>query len=106
MNELVLVNNDEAKLKEAVTNFGPVIVCVYASSKWRFYKSGVWYEKECSFHSNHAVLLVGYGRENGANYWLIKNSMGKNWGENGFIKIARSKHHNYCGITATAFYIT
>ncbi|XP_018569740.1 cathepsin L1-like [Anoplophora glabripennis] len=103
--EILKIRDEEDALKEAVTKFGPVIVCVYASSKWMFYKSGVWYEKECSYNSNHAMVLVGYGRENGADYWLVKNSMGKDWGDNGFIKIARNKHRNYCGITGTAFYV-
>ncbi|KAJ8945025.1 hypothetical protein NQ314_009332 [Rhamnusium bicolor] len=99
------VNNSENELKAALTRFGPIVISICATSTWRFYKSGVWYEKECCEPVNHSVLLVGYGTENGNDYWLVKNSMGPDWGEYGYMKIARNKHHNYCGLTSYAYYI-
>lgn len=44
---------------------------------------------------NHAVLAVGYGVENGIPYWLIKNSWGADWGDNGYFKMEMGK--NMCG---------
>lgn len=44
---------------------------------------------------NHAVVAVGYGVENGVPYWLIKNSWGENWGDNGYFKMELGK--NMCG---------
>lgn len=46
---------------------------------------------------NHAVLAVGYGVENGIRYWLVKNSWGAAWGDNGYFKIELGK--NMCGKT-------
>lgn len=51
--------------------------------------------------TDHAVLLVGYGTENGVPYWLIKNSWSHNWGDNGFIKIK----HGLCGVEKRPFVV-
>lgn len=103
--EIIQVNNSESELKEALFENGPIIVSLFVTTRWKLYKSGVWYDKKCADVANHSMLLVGYGRENGRDYWLIKNSWGKDWGEKGYIKIARNIHENYCGITSESLYI-
>lgn len=88
----------ENALKEAVANKGPVSVAIDARhSSFFLYKSGVYYDPACTQTVNHAVLVVGYGNLNGKDYWLVKNSWGLNFGEKGYIRIARNSG-NHCGI--------
>merc|ERR1712116_51400 len=95
---------DESNLLSAVSSNGPVSVCINASSSgFQFYTSGVFNDPYCSSQINHAVLAVGYGSENGDDYWLVKNSWGTGWGDNGYIKMSRNRS-NQCGIANQACY--
>merc|ERR1740121_3619331 len=72
-----------------LANVGPLSVAVAASS-WSFYGGGVFdgcdYDKNIEI--NHAVQLVGYGTDaSQGDYWIIRNSWGPNWGENGFMRL-------------------
>ncbi len=98
---------DENALAVACASIGPISVAIDASKdSFQSYHSGVYYEPTCSPDAlDHAVLVVGYGTENDQDYWLVKNSWGSNWGEEGYIKMARNKENN-CGIASEAIYPT
>ncbi|XP_007088137.1 cathepsin S isoform X1 [Panthera pardus] len=94
----------EEDLKETVANKGPVSVAIDAShSSFFLYRSGVYYEPACTQTVNHGVLVVGYGNLNGKDYWLVKNSWGLNFGDRGYIRMARNSG-NHCGIASYPSY--
>ncbi|KAG5677097.1 hypothetical protein PVAND_006880 [Polypedilum vanderplanki] len=91
------VNGNETLTKQILYSYGPVVTTMSVPlncTAFYSYKSGV-YVDNCNCVSNctlvnHGVVLMGYGTENGLNYWLFRNSWGTTWGNNGYMKIARS----------------
>ena len=82
-------------------------VAVDASSVgFQHYTGGIYYDLECTKSNlNHAMLVVGYGTDydTGMDYWILKNSWGKDWGRRGYMKLARNQS-NMCGIATAATY--
>ncbi|EFH53659.1 hypothetical protein ARALYDRAFT_323209 [Arabidopsis lyrata subsp. lyrata] len=95
----------EDELKHAVGLVRPVSVAFEVVHEFRFYKKGVFTSNTCGntpMDVNHAVLAVGYGVEDDVPYWLIKNSWGGDWGDNGYFKMEMGK--NMCGVATCSSY--
>uniref|UniRef100_A0A7R9U8K6 Peptidase C1A papain C-terminal domain-containing protein n=1 Tax=Pinguiococcus pyrenoidosus TaxID=172671 RepID=A0A7R9U8K6_9STRA len=95
------VQPTESALMSAVTKT-PVSVAIEADQRsFQLYSSGV-FDGACGQNLDHGVTLVGYGTEDGADFWKVKNSWGTSWGEEGYIRISRKE--NLCGIQSSASY--
>lgn len=105
-------------LKKALKE-GPVTVMVNSQGPFKYYKSGIIDSLECTPEVDHAVLAIGYGtyknkQGNLEDYFILKNSWGRYWGENGYARITASrsqkgfKKRGMCGIYVESYkpYIT
>ena len=97
-----LLENDPNSLLQALANIGPLAVNVDANA-WTFYSSGIF--NGCNTSSldiDHVVQAIGYGIDaaTGSGYWLVRNSWGTSWGEDGFIRLYRGPNET-CGTDST-----
>lgn len=86
----------------------PVSIAIEADQRdFQLYESGVFTGK-CGTTLDHGVLVVGYGTENNNDFYLVKNSWGTTWGDEGYIKLGRGSQYNdrqgQCGILLEASY--
>ncbi|XP_073778907.1 dipeptidyl peptidase 1 isoform X1 [Danio rerio] len=99
--------SESAMMLELVKN-GPMGVALEVYPDFMNYKEGIYHhtglrDANNPFElTNHAVLLVGYGQchKTGEKYWIVKNSWGSGWGENGFFRIRRGTDE--CAIESIA----
>ncbi|KAJ4954933.1 hypothetical protein NE237_011716 [Protea cynaroides] len=101
-------SSNEQELLTAVAN-QPVSVAIDGSGHpFKYYSSGI-FTGECGTNLDHAVTLIGYGvNEKGIKYWLVKNSWGTSWGENGYMRIQRdvAAKEGLCGLAMEPSYPT
>lgn len=95
------VLRSEREIKYHIAKTGPVVSLIQVNEKFRYFGKGIFddTDKECSNKRSdrtHAITIVGYGRERNTDYWIIKNSWGKNWGDKGYAKYRRGS--NVCSI--------
>ena len=94
--------SSDDQLKSLLTTYGPLSVAIDATESFLSYKRGVF--KGCSpsgdeYNINHALLLIGY---DSAGNWIVKNSWGEDWGDNGYAIISKDRN---CGIDLYAEYL-
>eukprot|EP01083_Nonionella_stella_P076711 209181_1 len=83
-------------IMQDLVDFGSVTAAFTVYQDFLSYKSGVYVHKSGSALGGHAIKIIGYGVENGVQYWMCNNSWNDTWGDNGFFKI--KKGVNECGI--------
>eukprot|EP01024_Parvocaulis_polyphysoides_P036273 TRINITY_DN32262_c0_g1_i8.p3 TRINITY_DN32262_c0_g1~~TRINITY_DN32262_c0_g1_i8.p3 ORF type:complete len:249 (-),score=37.12 TRINITY_DN32262_c0_g1_i8:381-1127(-) len=96
--------DNETALAVSVAN-QPVSVAVCVDSSFQFYHSGVL-DNKCCKGLNHGVLVVGYADQGPeAPYWIVKNSWGSSWGEEGYLRMRKDVGGSgQCGIAMNASY--
>lgn len=100
----VPANNEKALLQAVVHQ--PVSVGISGGERaFQLYSGGI-FNGPCSNSLDHAALIVGYGSNNGLDYWIVKNSWGKSWGMNGYAYMVRNRGdpEGICGINTLASY--
>ena len=94
------------QLKAAVGQVGPISIGVGAGNDaWWHYAGGIIDSIDvCKPNLDHAVLLVGYGVDAGREYWIVKNTWGTDWGENGYVRILITPGFGVCGVNMTPLF--
>jgi C1A family cysteine protease len=89
------VSGDEPSIYTALQSM-PLSICCDAEA-WQNYNGGVLTADQCGDNVDHAIQLTGYSPDQGG-YWIVRNSWGADWGENGFIYLQYGE--NTCAITS------
>ncbi|XP_022136376.1 low-temperature-induced cysteine proteinase-like [Momordica charantia] len=102
--EDVPVNNEKA-LQKAVANQVVAVAIEGGGRSYQLYESGI-FTGRCGTALDHGVNVVGYGSEGGVDYWIVRNSWGKSWGEKGYIRMQRNvpSKNGLCGIAMEPSY--
>ena len=91
------------EIMTSLLNEGPVQTGFYVHEDFLYYVGGIYHKTYGSSIGGHAVLIVGYGSMNNHDYWIVRNSWGSDWGENGYFRILRGT--NECGIENNAWQV-
>lgn len=99
--------SEHVQIKQELVAGGPMVLSFEPKEDFMYYKGGVYKSGPNQIHQeweqvDHAVLLIGYGNDNGNKYWLLQNSWGTDWGEDGYFRMARGIDESGCESIAVA----
>jgi len=94
-------NSDETTMQTNLVSWGPLSICVDAEP-WQDYTGGVMMASDCSTSLDHCVQLVGYDMTQSTPFWIVRNSWGTDWGENGYIRLQYGQDTCGCADEATS----
>ena len=80
------IEHNEESIKTALIEHGPLVICLYFFRDFLYYKGGIYEHRWGERAGGHVMTLVGY--DDNDRYWIIKNSAGTNWGEDGWCRMS------------------
>ena len=96
--------DDVDQVRAAVAN-QPISIAIEADKLvFQLYSTGIFDSPKCGTTLDHAVMIVGYGSENGQDYFILRNSWNTTWGEEGYMRIAAEAGDGVCGMNMEAQY--
>ena len=99
----VTANNID-EMKAAVAQ-QPISVSIEADkSVFQLYSSGVFDSAACGTNTDHATVVVGYASDSDGDYWIMRNSWGTSWGEDGYMRVAIEAGEGICAIQSSPVY--
>jgi len=100
--------DDITAIKTAILTYGVVDAAVDVSSAFQYYDSGIFNDgmsgcdadpDPCYYaKTNHCIALVGWNDNGGDGYWILRNSWGEDWGEDGYMRITYNAAHVSCAV--------
>jgi len=97
---VIPISGSEDQMYQALSQYGPLSICADASS-WSNYNGGILTADQCGSDVDHAIQLTGYSPSQGG-YWIVRNSWGTDWGQNGFIYLQYGQNTCDCTSETTA----
>ena len=97
---------EDSDALKAATQASGIAIAIDASGFFS-YTGGIMTNDSCSSDPaslDHAIQVVGWGSEDGQDYWIVRNSWATVWGEEGFVRFAMGD--NTCGVANMAAYVT
>jgi hypothetical protein len=84
------IEDDIDSIKRALIKYGPLVICFIVRTDFIHYKSGIYMNNWGKIEGGHLITIFGY--DDDQRYWLVKNSWGTSWGEDGWIRISYDAH--------------
>jgi cathepsin X len=83
----------EAAMMQEIYQRGPIACGIAVPDSLENYTGGIYEDTTGDTNIVHDISVVGYGVENGTKYWVVRNSWGTHYGENGFVRVVRGKNN-------------
>jgi len=96
--------NSSTQMKAALESYVLSVSIEADKSVFQRYSSGIFNSTACGTRTDHATNVVGWGSSNGVEYWIMRNSWGKYWGESGYMRMEITSGKGICAVQSGPLY--